>query len=303
MDNLCHSLVGLACGEAGLKQRTAFGNATLVIASNIPDVDALVFLTDTPSVAFRRGWTHGILAQALLPIALTAAIVIADRVIAGRRGRSPVVRPAAVLALSYAGVVLHILMDLLNTYGVRLLKPLSDRWYYGDAVFIIDPWLWLMLGAGVVLARRWRRVLPARVALGTAASYIAGMLWLAAVSRGAVLDAWLMARGEEPRAAMVGPAPLNPLRKAIIIDAGDHYQTGTLTWYPRAVRFAPGTIPKNADLPDVTRAREHDNVRAVLVWARFPYYEVASNAASTVVTLRDVRFGDRVGVARVTLPR
>ena len=74
MDNVCHTLVGAALGESGLKRRTAFGNATLMIAANLPDIDVLVFATDTPSVAFRRGWTHGVLAQALLPIALAGLI-------------------------------------------------------------------------------------------------------------------------------------------------------------------------------------------------------------------------------------
>ena len=84
MDNICHTLVGAAFGEAGLKRQTRFGNATLMIAANLPDVDVLVFATDLPSVAFRRGWTHGMLAQALLPIALTAAMLGVDRLFPGR---------------------------------------------------------------------------------------------------------------------------------------------------------------------------------------------------------------------------
>ncbi len=76
MDNVCHTLVGAALGEAGLKHRTRFGLATLMVASNLPDVDVLVFATSTPSVAFRRGWTHGVLADALLPALLTAAVVL-----------------------------------------------------------------------------------------------------------------------------------------------------------------------------------------------------------------------------------
>src|ERR1051325_5920657 len=75
VDNLCHTLVGAAFGEAGLKQRTRLGNATLMIASNLPDIDVLVFATGTPSVAFRRGWTHGILADVLLPPLLTAVMI------------------------------------------------------------------------------------------------------------------------------------------------------------------------------------------------------------------------------------
>src|SRR5256885_13515167 len=116
MDNLCHTLVGAALAEAGLKRRTRYGSATLMIASNLPDVDVLVFASSTPSVAFRRGWTHGVLADVLLPLLLTGMIVFAAR----RRGD---VRPRQILALSYIGVILHVLMDLLNNYGVRLLMP------------------------------------------------------------------------------------------------------------------------------------------------------------------------------------
>jgi hypothetical protein len=41
MDNLCHTLVGAALGEAGFKRRTRFASATLMIASNLPDIDVL----------------------------------------------------------------------------------------------------------------------------------------------------------------------------------------------------------------------------------------------------------------------
>src|SRR5438477_12375564 len=122
MDNLCHTLVGAALGEAGLKRRTRFGNATLMIASNLPDIDVLVFATSTPSVAFRRGWTHGILADVLLPPMLTGIILLISRWRGSARAESAglPVRPGQLLLLSYVGVILHVLMDLLNNYGVRL---------------------------------------------------------------------------------------------------------------------------------------------------------------------------------------
>jgi inner membrane protein len=303
MDNLCHSLAGLALGEAGLKRRTAYANAALVIGSNLPDIDVLVFMTDVPSVAFRRGWTHGVVGQALLPLLLTAGCLAWDRYRARTRARPPGVRPGAMLALAYLGVLAHVGMDYLNNYGVRLLKPLSEQWVYGDAVFIIDPWLWLMLGVGALVARRWRREWPARLGVGAATVYIAAMVWLASVSRAAVLDAWTMTHGAPPRSLMVGPVPIHPLRKAIIVDAGSHYETGAFRVWPRSVRFDAATIPKNDQLPAAVAARAEAEVRAVLVWARFPFYEAAPAPGGTAVTVRDVRFGDRVGVARVVVPR
>jgi hypothetical protein len=56
VDNFCHTLVGAAFGEAGLKRRTRFGNPTLMIAANLPDIDVLSFVTDTNPISFRRGW-------------------------------------------------------------------------------------------------------------------------------------------------------------------------------------------------------------------------------------------------------
>ncbi|MBC7173738.1 MAG: metal-dependent hydrolase, partial [Polyangiaceae bacterium] len=61
--------------------------------------------------------------------------------------------PKAVLGLAFLSVLTHPFLDWLNTYGVRLLMPFDDRWFYGDSVFIVDPWLWLSMGAAVVLAR------------------------------------------------------------------------------------------------------------------------------------------------------
>src|SRR3954470_9613799 len=116
MDNLCHTLVGAALGEAGLKHRTRFGNATLMIASNLPDIDVLVFATGTPSVAFRRGWTHSVLADLLLPPLLSAIIVWYARRRLAPAGSVPA-RPRDILLLAYLGVIVHVLMDLLNNYG------------------------------------------------------------------------------------------------------------------------------------------------------------------------------------------
>jgi inner membrane protein len=299
MDNLCHTLVGAALGEAGLKRRTRFANATLMIASNLPDVDVLVFTTGTPSVAFRRGWTHGILADALLPPLLTGIILLiaSRRSHRAERSGEPPLRPLQLLLLSYISVILHVLMDLLNTYGVRLLMPFSQHWFYGDVLFIIDPWLWIALGSGVWLARR--RVAPnwARLALVVAGAYVAAMLVSARAARAEIIDRWQQVEGQPPRALMVGPLPVTPLQRQIIIDAGDRYETGTFTWQPRNVRFDAGAVRKNDSYPDVASALKAPNIRAFLVWARFPFWILEPVGGGTQVTVGDMRFNGGPGVA------
>jgi inner membrane protein len=292
MDNLCHTLVGAALGEAGLKRRTRFGGATLMIAANLPDLDVLVFATDVPSVAFRRGWTHGTVAQVLLPVALTAVMWAVSRMWAARDDGKRI-HARSLLLLSYVGVLSHVGLDLLNTYGVRLLMPFDARWFYGDAVFIIDPWLWLVLGAGVWLARRRGAPALARRALVIAAIYIAAMSVAARLAHDVARDAWQTARGAEPRSLMVGPSPITPLRRQVIVDAGTHYETGTFEWFPPRVMFDSVRVPKNDTDPRLEQAREAPQIRGFLVWSRFPFWTLEVVPDGTRVTVSDMRFVGR----------
>ena len=228
-----------------------------MIAANVPDVDVLVFATNLPPVSFRRGWTHGVLGQLVLPLVVTGLFLVVNRM---RKRRSadadgPPFRPGWMLALTYIGLYSHLAMDFLNNYGVRLLAPLDWRWFYGDAVFIVDPWLWVALGASVWLARRGRRP-AARWALGVAVAYMVVMLASARLAHQAVVDAWREQHGAEPNAVMVGPAPVTLLTRVVIVDAGDHYETGIFTWWPRAMALDAAVIPKNDRAWESVRARE-----------------------------------------------
>jgi inner membrane protein len=291
MDNFCHTLVGAAFGEAGLKQRTRFGNATLMISANLPDVDVLSFLTDTDPISFRRGWTHGILAQLTLPLACAAVMYAIGRLRPRHDDAEPPLHAGWLLLLSYLGVYSHVFLDFLNNYGVRLLAPVDWRWFYGDALFIADVWLWLALGVGIWLARRQRRPAPARAALAFSVCYIAAMLTSAQAARTVVSDTWREARGITPRALMVGPLPFTPFTRAVIVDAGDRYETGTFRWWPTSVTFDPEPIPKNAGHPFIKLARPSPRIREFLVWSRFPFWTITpETSGGTRVTLTDVRF-------------
>jgi inner membrane protein len=198
------------------------------------------------------------------------------------------------LLLCYAGVLSHVAMDWLNTYGVRLLMPLSRAWFYGDSIFIVDPWLWLTLACGVLMARRRRATGPARAALAVAAVYTLLMIWSTSVARDAVRGAWTAAAGQPPAALMVGPVPVNPIRKAVIVDAGDYYQRGSFRLLPSEIQFAPERVPKHGHHPAARRAVQTDaRFRAILVWSRFPYFEIDRVEGGTRVVLADMRFGRR----------
>lgn len=161
MDPLTHTFVGASLAQTRFG-RVPLGTATLVIGANLPDVDAATYFLDSQlSLGFRRGWTHGILALAILPALLGWVMHQVDRFRCRRDPTASPVSQGRLMALAYVSVLTHPALDWLNTYGVRLLMPFDGRWFYGDTLFIIDPWVWLLLGTVTVLAHSGS---PARLA-------------------------------------------------------------------------------------------------------------------------------------------
>jgi inner membrane protein len=303
VDNLCHSLIGAAIGKAGLARRTTLGMSTLVIANNLPDIDVAVFATNTLAMSFRRGWTHGVPAQVTLPILLTGAMLAYDRLVVQKRPNAP---PPAIarelLLLSYIGVLLHVLMDLMNSYGVRLLMPLSERWFYGDALFIVDPWLYLALGLGWWLSVRRERQgrpqasRPARVAVVVSAVYVLAMLASNVVARAVVSDGLDRAGRPAGTRFMVTPVAVNPFSREVVVDLGDRYEKGNL-WFEPLPHFRPAGfgMPKGMDDAEAQAALQSPRARAFLRWSRFPFVQVDRNTSPPVIWLNDYRYANAGG--------
>ncbi|MBA3558302.1 MAG: metal-dependent hydrolase [Gemmatimonadaceae bacterium] len=302
MDNVCHTLVGAALGEAGLKHRSALGAATLMIAANFPDID-IVAVPLGHGLDFRRGWTHGVPALVVLPFVLTGLMLAWDRFVRRRRNAAAAPpRAKQILLLAAIGIVTHPVLDWLNVYGMRWLMPFSDRWFYGDALFIVDPWIWGMLAVGTVWARRrWRAARdpaerdaaqrPARWALAGVATYIVAMLAANASGR-RIVQRDMAAAGFDAHARfMVAPVPVTPFRRLVVFDEGAAYRFGTLAWRP-SPRFAldEHLVPKGADDPAVSVARATPNGRAFLGWARFPFFVVERRRADSLVRIGDARY-------------
>jgi len=301
MDNLCHGLAGLAMGHAGLKHRTPLALTTLVLAANAPDIDIVVVATDTLAVYFRRGWTHGPPAMLVLPLVLTALVVAFDRLVRQRRpGPPPPVVPREVLLVAALGTWSHPLLDYMNSYGIRLLMPLSGRWFYGDALYIVDPWLSLLLGAAVWVAWRSSRmpasgVRAARVGLLTAVLYVAAMYGSNLWARVVVADG-LGRAGRGGARFMVTPVAVSPFQREVLVDLGDRYEKGFVTFAPLP-RFRPAGygVETRADDPAARAAAETPLGRQYLTWSRFPFFVVERAPAGTVVYLNDARYSGPSG--------
>ena len=163
MDPIAHTLFGAALSRTPIARSskgpgrrevsdTYLAGATLalVVGANLPDVDAaLYFLGSDLSLFLRRGLTHGPLGMLLLP----PLFVLAWRLFRRWRAADDLAW-GRLLILVYLGALSHPALDWLNTYGVRFLAPFDWRWFYGDTLFIVDPWMWLLLGAATILGRQ-----------------------------------------------------------------------------------------------------------------------------------------------------
>jgi len=170
MDPLTHTLVGASLAQTRVA-RGPLATATCLMGANLPDIDAATyFLEGDIALGVRRGWTHGILAMAILPAVLTWIMLQIDRI---RCERDPIATPIPVgrlAGLAYLSTLSHPALDWLNTYGVRLLMPFDGRWFYGDTLFIVDPWLWLILGTVTLMAHSHSRpLIVGWIALGVIA--------------------------------------------------------------------------------------------------------------------------------------
>lgn len=220
LDNLTHGLVGAALSKAGLDRTTPLATATLIIAANAPDIDVLSYLGgEYFALAFRRGITHGWPALIILPFLVAGGILAWDRwVRRRRRPEAPPARALPVLALSAIGIVTHPLLDWMNTYGMRWGLPFDPGWTYGDALFIIDPWIWLILGGALFIASRpgrKGRIAWALVAVATSLPVLlfplptgVRVLWIGGLAVSVALRRLMGGEGASPWPAAVALAAI-----------------------------------------------------------------------------------------------
>jgi inner membrane protein len=220
MDNVTHALAGLLLAEATValvgRRRAEPPGAGLrrtaavigVVGAELPDADLLyagpiLDLMDMGRLGYllhHRGHTHTIV------FALAGALVLWGIALLARRGR-PAAERWALLGLALVATLSHVALDWTNSYGVHPFWPVANGWYYGDAVFIVEPWLWIAAIPPLLLVARSRTLrLLLAVALGgiLVAAWRTGQVEPSvalALTLGAA--AWLAVVGLAPRARRV----------------------------------------------------------------------------------------------------
>ena len=118
-----------------------------VIAANAPDIDLLyngVIEQPLGYLLHHRGHSHRSWPRRARDADLVRLTLAAGAPgLRGMEGRC--------LSLISAALLGHLLMDTANSYGTHLWYPFSSGWVYGDAVFVLEPWLWALLGATLAM--------------------------------------------------------------------------------------------------------------------------------------------------------
>lgn len=223
----------------------------------------------------------------LLPLLLAGALWGFDRWQAshGTRPEQRVpVRFGWLYGLSFLACLTHPALDWLNVYGIRLLEPFSSRWFYGDTLFIIDVWLWALMGFATWFSLRrerrggdWQR--PARIAIAAGSIYI--------LANGALTGVAEHKHAGQGVAGSViaSPVPFIPwTREMLWIDRSARWVRAD--WTP--LRGTGPTRPL-AEVQCLAFAGEpNEQLGAFRSWSRAPFFEPSSSG----LLLRDARFYD-----------
>ncbi len=284
MDNLAHSLCGLALGECG--PRKAYGARAswlMVAAANLPDTDALIRVAGYDTYVFHhRGFTHGIAGI----LAGAAALAVAWR------ARDPEARWRPWFLLALAGLVSHVLMDWTTSWGTMFLYPFSRERFALDWVAIVDPWVWGILAGGLGLG--WilsaRREAVNRAALGLLLAYHGLCAASHALAQAQFREALARIR-VRPDTVEAFPQFLSPLSWNAVAPGRDR----TFQARVHALRGLEGRINVwfQADAP---WARQAPFVTTYAWWARAPVLRLVAGAgtpghpAPPELVLFDLRF-------------
>ncbi len=295
MDNLTHTLTGLALSRAGLHRACPRAAFLMMLAANAPDIDAVSALSGSITyLQYHRHITHSIAALplvALLPVVLMRLF-----------SRGPFAWRGAYL-ISIAGVASHLALDGANQYGVRYLLPFSDRWFSLDAVAVVDLWIWAALLVSV-LAPALGTLVSSEIGgqknSGRGAAIFALCFLLLYTGARKVLQDRALAEldsrvytGGVPRRTGAFPTAVNPLLWRGVVDGEEFAAVFDVNLLKEFDPHAGQYFYKPKDVPAIEKIQEAGEFKTFLGFARFPLWwalPVPGEEGSMLVSAVDLRF-------------
>ncbi len=284
MDSLTQAALGAAVGEAVLGRKA--GNRALLLgalAGTLPDLDILAhpFIDEVAQLAWHRGYSHALLAQAL------AAPILGWlfwRVTRRKYGSALEWSILALLALWT-----HALLDAFTVYGTQLLLPFSNVAVAFNTISIIDPIYTLPLLIGVILSMVYRRT-PKRAAIfnavgiGLSTAYLLFTVGIKA-HVGSVFENELARNDIRFQRTMTTPTIFNAALWRCSADLGDSVVVGYYSLFDGDKPMATAAVSKRIDL----LPSDSDPAVRRLLWFSKGWFTLTEQGPDTL--FHDLRFG------------
>jgi inner membrane protein len=301
MDNITHTLIGLAISQAGFSRKTRYATLAIVVGSNLPDVDSVSgFWGSVTYLQHHRGITHSIVGVFALGIVLAATVYFIGRRLRPKTSGPPLDGRWLLLACCVATGT-HLLLDFTNSYGIRPFLPFSAHWYAWGIEPIIDPLLWLALIAGLGVPALFRLITEEVGARKT------GFQTGAVLSLCAMVALWGLRDFSHRRALnMLGSISYHdavPQRVGAFPGFANPFDWTGVVETPQIFYVLPvdviseGLDPQGARVyhkpelsPALKAAMETRTARVFMDFARFPWAEVVPSQNGATVIIRDLRF-------------
>lgn len=286
MDPVTHTLIGVGMGNAFFRKSVGRGTAPVLgIASNLPDIDAIVHLSGDPaSILMRRTFGHSVL---LFPIwAMILAVIL--------RRLYPHVGLKKMYALCLLGASVHVFFDLVNSFGVVLFWPVSDWRPELGIIFIIDLALTGLLLLPLCLCippfMRVHLATLSRVAIGCVAAYVLFCGTARAMADRALTD-HVQSSGAHPEFQYVFPEPFGPHRWRGVTREGGLYRVYMI--HPLSSKIEPrGMVGTQPAEPHVMAARATHLAKRLEWFFKAPVWKEAAGppGGPAQVSVYDLRF-------------
>jgi len=285
MFNSTHTLVGVAIARVGPAKWVRYATVTSVIASNLPDIDIVSGFAGTPAyIDHHRGFTHSLIGVPIVALLLAAAIYL----FSGNFWKT--------YTIALIAMATHPLLDYANSYGLRPFLPFDGTWHYGDVLFIIDPYMDLLLLSGIVAGSARpdvKRMLAclSLAAIGFYAGVRAELHHMAALK----LHAALMRTPAVEKWAVL-PQMLSPFRWQGIIQTNQEVARVDVDAFRGLIQDSQTAVrmPRHGLTQITERAAQARSAATLLRFARFPVERVQPLSTGYRVLFVDFSFYNKL---------
>jgi inner membrane protein len=297
MDSITHIALGAVVGEAiagkSLGKRAMYYGA---LAQSLPDIDFVVsfFLSPADNLLAHRGLTHSFLFGILATICLA---LIAQRM------HRPLKIPIRTWLIFFGvEILLHLLLDACNAYGVGWFEPFSDQRFSFNILFVADPFYSIWIGISMLVLIYMDSKNPQRrfwIAFGLIAS--SAYFIHAVTNKMSVENAIRTSLAEkhiETKRLLTTPTPINSWLWYAVAEVDSGYYITYRSRWDSSEKIQFNWFPKRNDLL-TPYAKDHDTEQLVKFSQGFYTVEKWED---DLIMFNDLRFGQIAGWADPKAP-